>query len=279
MSGPGPGRTRTRTRALAMRAVPPSVFGTRRATHLLERNLLVYRHTWLIIVSGFFEPVFYLLSIRIGIGHLVGSVPYGGQTVPYLEFAAPALLASSAMNGAIYESTMNVFFKLRYDKLYDAVLATPVGPTDVALGEIAFCLLRGALYASAFLVVMLVMGLLQSWWAVLLLPAAVLVGFAFAAAGMACTTYMRSWTDFELVQMVILPMFLLSATFYPLSTYPPTLRVVVAVTPLYQAVALMRALALGAVGPASLLHAAYLGAMGAVGLLVAGRRVGQLLLS
>ena len=273
MSSPGT------SRALAWRAIPPAVLGTRRASRLIERSLLVYRHTWLIIVSGFFEPVFYLLSIQIGIGHLVGTVQYAGQTVSYVQFAAPALLASSAMNGAIYESTMNVFFKLRYDKLYDAVLATPVGPNDVALGEIGFCLLRGALYAMAFLAVMLVMGLLQSLWAVLLLPAAVLVGFAFAAAGMACTTYMRSWTDFELVQMVILPMFLLSATFYPLSTYPPALRVVVAVTPLYQAVALMRALALGTVSPASLLHAAYLAVMGAVGLVVAGRRIGQLLLS
>src|SRR5207253_7690916 len=102
--------------------------------------------TWLIILSGFFEPVFYLLSIRIGIGHLVGRVPLAGHAVSYTVFAAPALLTSSAMNGAIYESTMNIFHKLRYAKVYDAVLATPVGPGDIATGEIAFCLMRAAMY-------------------------------------------------------------------------------------------------------------------------------------
>ncbi|HWW52168.1 MAG TPA: ABC transporter permease [Acidimicrobiales bacterium] len=266
------------SRALAMRAVPPAVFGTRRSARLVERNLMVYRRTWLIIVSGFFEPVFYLLSIRIGIGHLVGSVHLGGRAVSYTLFAAPGLLASSAMNGAIYESTMNIFHKLRYAKLYDAVLATPVGANDVALGEIAFCLLRGALYSTAFLAVMLTMGLVQSWWAVLVLPAALLIGFAFAAVGMASTTFMRSWQDFDLVQVVILPLFLLSATFYPLSTYPPGLQLAVRFSPLYQAVALLRALTLGDVSAASALHAAYLLAMGMIGLVVASRRVGMLLL-
>lgn len=263
---------------IVLRAVPPALFGTRRAARLVERNVAVYRHTWLIIVSGFFEPVFYLLSIRVGIGHLVGDVGIGHRSVPYELFAAPALLAAAAMNGAIYESTMNIFHKLRYAKLYDAVLATPIGPRDVALGEIAFCLGRGALYAGAFVVVMAIMGLLRSWWSLLLLPAAVVVGFAFAAVGMASTTFMRSWQDFELVQVVILPMFLLSATFYPLSTYPASLQAVVTATPLYQSVALMRSLTLGTVSAATAVHALYLLGMGLAGLAVAGRRVAQLLL-
>lgn len=266
------------TRVLALRALPPSMLGTRRAQHLVERNFLVYRHTWLIIVSGFFEPVFYLLSIRVGIGHLVGHVRVGSHAVSYAVFAAPALLASAAMNGAIYESTMNIFHKLRYARVYDAVLSTPVGPRDVALGEITFCLLRGALYSTAFLAVMLAMGLVRSWWALLILPSAVLLGFAFAAVGMATTTYMRTWQDFDFVQVALLPLFLLSATFYPLSTYPTGLRWVVQLTPLYQGVALIRALALGTVGATSALHALYLLVMGLTGLAVAGRRVGRLLL-
>ena len=87
-------------------------------------------------MSGFFEPLFYLLSIGLGIGALVGSVAINGQEIPYTAFVAPALLASSAMNGAIYDSTFNVFFKLKYAKTYDAILSTPVGVGDVALGEI-----------------------------------------------------------------------------------------------------------------------------------------------
>ena len=113
----------------------------------------------------------------------------------------------------------------------------------------------------------------------LALPAAVLIGFAFAAIGMAATTYMRGWTDFDLIQLVLLPMFLFSTTFYPLSTYPRWLQIVVECTPLYHGVALTRALNLGQVGVADIGHAAYLAAMGLVGVAVAGRRIRILLLS
>src|SRR5215218_7298646 len=110
-----------------------------RAWLLVERNLLVYRRIWLLIVSGFFEPVFYLFSIGIGIGALVGTVAGpDGRAIDYTAFVAPALLAASAMNGAVYDATFNIFFKLKYAKTYDAVLATPVGPGDIALGEIAW---------------------------------------------------------------------------------------------------------------------------------------------
>ena len=191
---------------------------------------------------------------------------------------APALLASASMNGALFDSTFNVFFRLKYEKLYDAALATPMRAGDVALGEISWALLRGALYAVAFMVVMAAMGLVYSWWALAALPAAVLTGFAFAAGGMACTTYMRTWQDFEFVTLATLPMFLFSTTFYPLSVYPRPLQFVVECTPLYQSVVMLRDLTLGTVGPGLLWHAAYLAVLGAIGLLVAGRRIGKLLL-
>jgi hypothetical protein len=162
---------------------------------------MVYKHTWLIIFSGFFEPLFYLLSIGVGIGKLVGHVTGpGGHAIDYRAFVAPALLAASAMNGAVYESTMNIFFKLKYAHTYDAILATPVGVGDVALGEIAWSLFRGVLYSTGFLIVMAALGDVLSWWAILALPAAVLIGFGFASVGMACTTFMRSWQDFDFVQ-------------------------------------------------------------------------------
>ena len=248
--------------------------------HLVERHARVYRHLWLMLASGIGEPLFYLLSIGVGIGHLVGTVAGpGGQPVAYAAFVAPALLATSSMNGAIYDSTFNVFFLLKYAKVYDATLATPMRPQDVALGQVLWALLRGALYASAFTLVMLVMGLLKSPWAVLVLPAAVLTAFAFAAVGMAATTFMRSWQDFEYVMLVSVPLFLFSTTFFPLSVYPGGVAVLVQVTPLYQSVTLIRALTLGAVGPDLLWHAAYLAVMGVAGLYIAGRRVGRLLLT
>ena len=148
----------------------------------------------------------------------------------------------------------------------------------MALGEVCWSLLRGTLYAVAFLLVMLGLGLLTSPWAILALPAALLIGFAFAGAGMAATSFMRSWQDFEWVNLAVLPMFLFSATFYPLETYPEGLRPLVSVTPLYQGVELMRGLILGDIGADLLTPVAYLTAMGTLGLVVAGRRLGHLLL-
>jgi len=265
-----------------LRVVPTAVatrpwraLGGKGSLHLVERHARVYRHLWLMLASGIGEPLFYLLSIGVGIGHLVGTV--GG--VSYTAYVAPALLATSSMNGAIYDSTFNVFFLIKYAKTYDAALATPMRAPDLALGQVLWALIRSAIYALAFTGVMLVMGLFQSYWAIAVLPSAVLTGFAFAAAGMAATTFMRSWQDFEFVTLASVPMFLFATTFFPLSVYPPAVAVIVQCTPLYQAVTLIRSLSLGTVGPGLLWHVAYLAIMGLAGLYVAGLRVGRLLLT
>ena len=269
------------TRALAwFRPVPPAVFGLGRGRSLIERNVLVTRKTWWVFASGISEPVFYLLSIGIGIGKLVGGVPGpNGAVIPYAAYAAPALLASSAMNGAVIESTFQVYFKLKYTKVYDAVLSSPMGASDIARADVLTALLRGSVYAAVFVAMMAAFGYMQSAWAVLALPAAVLVGFAFGAVGMAATTFMRGWPDFDFVNLALLPLFLFSTTFYPLSVYPRWLQLVVECTPLYHGVALIRSLTLGYVGWDSLGHAAYLAVMGSIGLAVAGRRIKKLLLS
>src|SRR5436309_752864 len=163
---------------------------------------MVYRRSWMVIFSGVFEPLFYLFSMGIGLGHFVGKVPGpGGRLVDYSSFIAPALLASAAMNGAIYDST-NVFWKLKYARTYDAVLSTPIGPADVAVGETAWALFRGFLYAISFMAVAGSLGLIESPWGLLALPGAVVIGFAFAGLGVAATTFMRSWQDFVLVALL-----------------------------------------------------------------------------
>lgn len=256
----------------------PLLAGTR-AARLVERNLMVYRRTPLVIVSGFFEPLFYLLGIGFGLGALIGNVPGpDGQPIPYGVFVAPGLLATSAMNGAIYDATFNVFFKLRHARTYEAILATPMNTRDVAAGEIAWALIRGTLYALGFLAVVLMLGLARSPLVVLSVPAAMLIGFAFAAVGMAATTWVRSWQDFDFIVVVTLPLFLFSATFYPITTYPPLVRTIVELTPLYQGVAILRQLATGAVDASIALHVGYLVAMGLAGLVVVSRRLDRLLL-
>jgi lipooligosaccharide transport system permease protein len=167
---------------------------------------------------------------------------------------------------------------MKYAKTYDAVLSTPIGPADVAVGETAWALFRGFLYAVSFMVVAGALGLIESVWGLLALPGAVLIGFAFAGIGVAATTYMRTWQDFELIALVQLPMFLFSATFFPISTYPEAIEWVVRCSPLYHAVELLRALNLGTVGWAQLVNIVVLVALGTGGLLVAQRRIGKLLL-
>ena len=159
---------------------------------LVLRNYVVYKDAWKLFITGFLEPVFYLFSIGIGVGQLIDTFEFHGEAIPYAEFVAPAMLATSAFNGALLDSTYNVFFKLKYEKLYDQMLATPLSTSDIARGEIAWGLTRGSVYSSAFLVVMAVMGLTTSWWALLALPATILIAFAFSAVCMAVTTWMMS---------------------------------------------------------------------------------------
>ena len=181
------------------------------------------------------------------------------------------------MNGAIFEST-NIFFKLKYGKIYDGVLATPVEPVDVASGEIGWTLARGAMYSAAFLLVMAVMGLIESPLGILAFPATILIGFAFGAIATAGTTWMRTWQDLDFVGFISLPLFLFSATFYPLDVYPGALQAVARVSPLYHGVDLVRSLMLGTLDWSILAHIGFLLAMGLIGLTIAGRRIASMLL-
>lgn len=256
------------------------LIGSRRSLRLVERNIFVYSHTWLVLLSGFFEPLFYLLSIGFGLGALIGTIPGpSGEPIPYQLFVAPALLASAAMNGAINESTFNFFFKLNYNKTFTAILSTPLSAGDIAVGELTWALIRGGLYSIGFMVVLVVLGLVVSPWVVFAVPAALLVGFAFGAVGMAATSFMKTWQDFDLIQLVVLPLFLFSATFYPIETYPETLRVIVQLTPLYQGVDLIRSLTVGHITPILLFHIGYLVIVGFAGLFVVSRRLDKLLLT
>lgn len=230
-----------------------------------------------IFISGFFEPVFFLFSMSVGVGKLVGNVEYLGSSIEYVAFVAPALLGASAMNGAVFESTMNVYYRLTIARTYDSMIATPMSPRDVAIGELTWCQMRGLFYSAPFVLLMAAMGLVESWWGILALPAAVLVGVTFAAIGLASTTYMRTFQDIEYANMVLMPLFLLSATFFPLSSYPPVLQWVVQATPLYHGVALLRQLTLGSISWTALGHVAYLVIVIAIAGRIAFRRFDKLL--
>ena len=251
------------------------------ARAVLGRGLLATRTSnYWVVLSGFFEPVLYLLSLGIGLGSLIGTVTTStGQHVPYAAYIAPALLAVSAMNGAIYDSTWNVFFKMNYGKLYEGMLATSIGPFDVALGEIALALLRGLLYAIGFMIVMQIFGLNLAWTALLALPAVVLIAFGFASLGMAITSYMKTFQQMDWINFVMLPMFIFSATFYPITVYPPVMQYIIEALPLWHGVELIRGLTTGALSPGLIWHVLYFAAMITLGLIFTTKRLRALFLS
>lgn len=263
---------------LVPRVLPPGLyFGAARV--VVERSALVAGRRWIIVFSGLLEPVFYLLAFQVGFGALVGQViGPGGQPMSYVAFVAPALLAASAMNGAVFETTYPVYFKVRFSKLYDGMLATPLGPFDIAVGEITWAVLRGGVYSAGFVTVMALMGELHSPWAVLMLPVALLIAFAFAAVGMALATFIRSPSHFEYISLAVVPLFLFSTTFYPLEVYPEGLRWLVQCSPLYHGVELARGLSVGVLDVSMIGHVGVLVLMAAAGLWATSRRIGTLLL-
>jgi lipooligosaccharide transport system permease protein len=256
---------------------PGEKYYSGRSHAIMERAYIAFKSsTWMIVISGFVEPVLFLLSFGYGLKDLVGDITVAGQPVGYVAFIAPALLATSAMNGAIYDSTMNVYFKLKHDRIYHGMLATSLGPMDVALGEISWALLRGLSYSIGFMAIVAPLGLIPSMWGILAIPAAVLIAFGFASFGMAVTSYMKSFQQLEVVNVVLLPMFLFSGSFYPLDVFPEWLQTVIRLFPLAHAIDLVRGLTLGNITWALAGHAMYFVVMIVIGLFFTTRRLNAL---
>lgn len=252
----------------------------RNARAVIGRGLLATKSSnWMVMLSGFFEPVLYLIAMGVGLGAIVGQVTGpGGEPISYAAYIAPALLAVSAMNGAVYDSTWNVFFKMNFAKLYQGMLYTSLGPLDVALGEIFLALLRGFLYAVGFTAVMGVMGLLTSAWALLMVPASVLIAFGFASFGMGITSFMKTFQQMDWINFFMLPMFLFSATLYPLSVYPEPIQYLIQAMPLWHGVELLREISVGAFSAATAVHLLYYLVMIAAGMVLTTGRLRQLFL-
>ena len=253
------------------------MIGSRRSLRVLERNALVYRAQWVMLVSGFFEPLFYLLSIGIGLNKLAGPLHVHGELISYAAFVAPGMLATSAMNGAMIDSIFNTFFKLKISHSYDALLATPLEVTDIALGEVLWALTRSTLYSASFIICMTALGDARSAWVILCWPGAILTSLTFSCVGLAACTFMRTWQDFDLVTLVQLPLFLFSATFFPITLYPQWLGAIVSFSPLYQSAALLRGFSLGQFDWIMIMRAGYLLAIALLGLYVAARRFARIL--
>jgi len=244
---------------------------------VVERNIVSYRRLWLILFSAMFEPMIFLFGLGVGLGQLVGDVEWNGEVITYAQFVAPGLLASSAMNGAIFDMTFNFYFKLKESRTFDAMLVTPLSIGHVMDGEMWWAMIRGGLYSVTFLVVMWAFGLLASWWALLIPLAALLIGLAFAAMGAYGTTYARNWQDFDILFLITQPLFLLSTTFFALDVYPEWAQPIVQATPLYHGVDLIRDLARGSVGVSDVGHVVYLLIVTVIARYFVNRRMDKLL--
>jgi lipooligosaccharide transport system permease protein len=228
--------------------------------------LLQYRRTWRSsLAMNFVYPVLYLTAMGVGLGGLVNrhlapthAASIGG--VPYLAFIAPGILASSAMQIAIAESTWPVLGRIKWERTYLAMLQAPLRVVDVLAGQLAFVVLRLTMTTGVFLAVMAAFGALYSNEAVLALPIGILTGLAFAMPCIAFTATQDGDAGFSVInRLVVVPLFLFSGSFFPITQLPGFLRAVAEVTPLYHGVALARAAALGHLDSVSTLgHLAYL---------------------
>ena len=237
----------------------------------LEFFLTQYRRMWRgNVVTSVVSPVVYLLALGVGLGVFVdrsASLPNG---VSYLEFVAPGLMAATAMQISSFEASWPVLSAIKWDRQYHAMLATPLRIRDVILGHQAYFAFRLILTATVYFVVIAAFGAVESPLGVLAIPVTVLVGLAFTAPLAAWAAHTQTEVSFVAIfRFVILPMFLFSGTFFPISSLPAPLEVLAWFTPLWHGVTLCRDLTLGEVSPLDLAHVAYLLAFIAVGLVAA----------
>jgi lipooligosaccharide transport system permease protein len=239
------------------------------AARQLRFWLTDYRRTWRgSIYSSVLNPLLYLGAMGLGLGTLVdkhGRAGLGG--VSYLVFLTPGLLAAAAMQTGVGESTYPVFGSVKWNKTYQAAVSSPLRPSDVFHGHLLFVTLRLVMNSALFMAVAAAFGALQSPWVIAALPVAVLTGLAFAAPIEAWAVTRQKDTSFAVIfRFGLIPLFLFSGTFFPITQLPVWIRPVAYLTPLWHGVALCRALSLGTADlGGSLVHVGYLAALTAAG--------------
>lgn len=240
--------------------------------HIVEHNAMVFRRVWRgSIMVSFFTPLFFLGAMGLGLGSFVNRGAGGVGGVPYIDFLAPGLIAAATMQTAAFECMYPILGKIMWDHIYDAMLATPVRVVEVLAGEVSWVLLRALMVSTLFWVVMVIFGVARTPESVLVIPAAVLNGLAFATPILAFTARQRNDGGFATIgRFVVTPLFLLGGAFFPLSKLPLFLQAVAWVTPLAHGVALCRGLVLGNISGAEALgHTAVMAAYFVIGFVLA----------
>jgi lipooligosaccharide transport system permease protein len=246
-----------------------------RIARAYEHQALLARRTWRgSIFNSFFSPTMFLLAMGVGLGSYVDRTS-GAATggVPYLAFIAPGLLAATAMQTAAFEATFPIIAGFVWVRRYHAMYASPIGPREIALAQLAWSATRLTIIGSIFVLVTLAFGAVRSPLVVFAIPVATLTGLAFATPIAAFAATQRTMNKFSyLFRFAISPLFLFSGTFFPVEQLPAVIQPIAWITPLYHGVALCRGLALGTIGsdvPMALLHLVVI-----LGFIVVGLAIG-----
>jgi lipooligosaccharide transport system permease protein len=223
------------------------------AVHVLEHNLLVYRRTWRgPIFTTFLAPVLFLLAMGVGLGQYVNagaSSAFGG--VPYLVFLAPGLLVATAMQTAAGESMYPIMSALTWQRTFHAAIASPLRSLDIVYGEVLWLIVRLGIVCGAFAIVMVPFGAAGAADAIAMVPIAVITGLAFAMPIQAFTATQRKDVAFAVInRFIVVPLFLFSGIFFPITQLPPLLQPIAYATPLWHGVALARQISIGPIDPA-----------------------------
>ncbi|HNS83102.1 MAG TPA: ABC transporter permease [Methanolinea sp.] len=228
-----------------------------------RRNWDVFFKTYRVnFLPPFIEPVLYLLAIGYGLGMFVGEI----EGIPYVLYIAPALLAISMMNSSFFECTYSSFVRMYYQKMFDAMVSTPLSIEDVIAGELLWGATRSFIYATAMLVVLVAFGVVSLPTSLLVIPFSFLAGLLFAGIAMCFTAITPGIDTLNYPAFLfITPMFLFSGTFFPLSVLPGPLQMfALGVLPLAQVVTVTRSLTLASLSPLFLYSLAWIGAVTAV---------------
>jgi lipooligosaccharide transport system permease protein len=233
---------------------------SKRFARVWERNFTVYRKNWKVsFLPPLLEPLFYLLAFGVGLSALVGSVPYEGRQVSYLQFIAPALISVSIMYNAFFETTYSSYVRMYYQKTFDAMMSTPLSLEEIITGEIFWGATKSVIASTIMLVVISAFGLISFPEGLLIVPLAFLGGLAFGSVGMVFTGMVANIDQFNLpIFLLVTPMFLFSGTFFPLETLPEWARQLALVLPLTHLVEIVRSLSFGEFRTAQAGNFAYL---------------------
>jgi len=235
-----------------MNPFKPFRFSPRQAFRVWQREVSVYKYVYKsTIVSNLMDPLVYLVALGFGLGAFVSRI----QGMPYIQFIAPGLISSSIMSAATFETTINTFVRIHFDRVYEAMMATPVTVEDIVVGEIMWAMTRSTIYATVMLGVVAALGLTHSWYAIFVPFLGAMGGMMFAILGLTYTSLLKSIDQVNFYfTLFITPLFLFSGVFYPIDALPEIVKTIAFLSPLYHLVEIIRPLVIGKIGFGVVVH-------------------------